>query len=168
GAKQYGGLMLDGNSAGSLFGIFAVPVYLLLASFGYRRLGIAILLMTVPTLLLSLSRSGIVGFLVGLIAMALIERRRLRGLRVLAGLAVFAALWALTAGSGYVAQLEESVSRPKGLNRASSGRQAIWSQVLEFLHGRWTFGGGLDSFQKFALNGPLQHAFATHNMLLRL
>jgi hypothetical protein len=171
GAKQYGGLMLDGNSAGGLFAVFALPVYVLLRSSGARTLGIAVLAAAVTVLLISLSRSSVAGAAAGLASLVMLQRRRLEGARLSVGLAAIGGLAALTVGRGELSQFAKSLSGyHSDPNAALSGRLAIWRQARIFLDQghHLVFGGGLDSFRAFALSGPLQHAFATHSVVLRL
>jgi O-Antigen ligase len=175
GAKQYGGLMLDGNSAGSLFAIFGVPTFLLLRADqrkGARFFADAVLAVTILVLLISLSRSSIVGAAAGVGALVLLRWRRLEGARLVAIIAGFGALIAFTVGRTDVTELTKSLaSRKTDPNATLSGRLEIWHQAQAFLHGghhRLAFGGGLDSFRNFALDSPLHHAFATHSTALRL
>jgi len=170
GAKQYGGLMLDGNSLGALFGIFAVPTYVLLAANG-RRWAVITLVFAVPILLISLSRSGIAAFFTGLVALALLDRQRMRGARIVVIVGVGAAIWAATLGREQIVTLRATLTGYSyDPNAALSGRAAIWRQARNFLNDghHWLFGGGLDSFRDYALSSPLHHAFATHNLYLRL
>ncbi|MFN2628912.1 MAG: O-antigen ligase family protein [Gaiellaceae bacterium] len=171
GAKQYGGLMLNGNSAGVLFAVFALPTYVLLRKSGSLLLGRAVLVLAIAVLLISLSRSAIAGAAAGLLALAVLKRRRLEGIRVALALAAVAAVGALTLGKAQLAQLKASVSSYQtDPNGALSGRLAIWHQARAFLSSgnHLLFGGGLDSFKAYALASPLEHAFATHNEALRL
>jgi hypothetical protein len=175
GGKQYGGLMLDGNSAGALFAIFGLPAYLLLRAGktkGASLLASVVLALTVLALLISLSRSSLVGAAAGVIALVLLKRRRLEGIRLAAVVVGLGALAAATVGRTDVTQLSASLAgRSSDPNATLSGRLEIWHQAQVYLHGghhRLAFGGGLDSFRNFALASPLQHAFATHSTALRL
>lgn len=171
GAKQYGGLMLDGNSAGSLFGLFGVPVFALLRASGRLFFARAVLFLCIPILFISLSRSGIVAFTVGLLMLAAFDRGSLRGLRTAGAVFAVAAIWALTLGRSQLLALVATISgHASDRNASLSGRGAIWAEAHNFLGlgNHWLFGGGLDSFRDFALTGRLHHAFATHNLALRL
>lgn len=172
GAKQYGGLMLDGNSAGAMLGIFTIPTFVLLRTSGRKLLASLVVLVSVPVMLITLSRSGILAFAAGLVVLALTDRARLRGARVALLTLMFAAIWAMTLGRSQFGSIVDTVAGySQDPNASLSGRPAIWNQAVNFLtdgHQRWIVGGGLDSFRTYALASPLQHAFATHNVLLRL
>lgn len=171
GSKQYGGLMLDGNDAGWLFAIFAVPAFLLLRAVNLRSLGFVVLLSAIPVLLITLSRSSIAAFIVSLTALLFLDRARMRGVATALIVVAVAVAWAATVGQSQITALEQSFSRyPGDRNAALSGRETIWTAAQDFLAAdkrRWVVGGGLDSFRDFAESTPLRSGFATHNSALK-
>lgn len=169
--KQFGGLMLGGNAAGALLAMYAIPTYVLLRSVGRARIGVAIIVVTIPVLLITLSRTSLIAFAVGLVALVALDRRRLSGFAILGFVGVVAALWAKTGGYSQVSfLLDRAEQNPGDINAQLSGRAAVWDQAMVYLdQGRhWFVGGGLDAFQQFNLTSPLQYAWATHNMYLDL
>jgi hypothetical protein len=167
GDKQYGGLMLDGNAAGGLLAVFMLPVWILLRSVGRSALARIVLFVSVPVLLVTLSRGAIVAFLGSLLALSVFDRERGRGLRYAGFVAAASAVWAATLGRTQTDQILQTLTRYNGNRDAVlSGRISIWDQAREYLFGagHWFWGGGLDDFKSFTAAGPLAHAYATHNM----
>jgi lipopolysaccharide exporter len=167
--KQYGGLLLFGNTAASVFAIFALPTFLILREQGRRALANWVILATLPVLSISLSRAGIAAFVAGLLMLAVVDRKRLRGLRLGVVIGAFAAAYAATAGRSQVNFILDNFHRYAGDRNAQlNGRLNIWNQVINFLdehHSRWYVGGGMDSFRNYAAHSSLQHEFATHSTL---
>jgi O-antigen ligase len=134
-------------------------------------LGRAVIMLAIAVVLISLSRSAIAGAAAGLVALALLRRDRLKGARLALALAAVSVVGALTVGQGQLAMLKASISDyHTDPNAALSGRLEIWYEARHFLSSgnNLLVGDGLDSFKAYALASPLQHAFATHNEILRL
>lgn len=171
GVKQWGGVMLDGNTAGEFVAIFSIPAFLLLRAAGKPRMGVAVAALAVPVLLITLARGSIVAFGASLIALALVDRRRARGLKVALLVGLLGVAWATTGGREQVTFIAQNLTRTAGDSNATlSGRLAIWQVAQQYLDGsgHWIMGGGLDAFKTFASSSALQHGFATHNTVLLL
>ena len=167
--KQYGGILLQGNVAGSFVAVFTIPAYLLLRKTGHERLGLIALVLAFPMILVTLSRTAMIGFLVGLLVFFIFSERSLRGvLTVLAAVGV-SVLFATTLGQQQTDFLVENFQRyGNNSNAQLSGRESIWAAVLDFLGnepGRVYFGGGLDSFRE-EVTRSLGQPYSTHNAFL--
>jgi hypothetical protein len=164
--KQYGGLMISGNDAGAVVAAFTIPAYVLLRSAGYRGFGLCVLLASFPIMLITLARGSLVALMCSLAALAVLDRRAVRGARTVVGVLVVGVVWTLTVGRGQADILLTSLQSTSGdTNATLSGRSVIWDEVPVFLdqgHQRWLFGGGLDSFRAHT-EAALGNAFATHS-----
>jgi O-antigen ligase len=170
GFKQYGGLLGNGNTAGSFLAAFTLPAFVLLRGAGSRVLPWVLLAVTMPVLLVTFSRGSIIAFGVTLAALAVLYHRRLEGVLIAAGTALAGLVWSLTAGNSAATFLLENLSQRQGdANSQLSGRLDIWDRTFDYLNAdpaRWLVGGGLDAVRDFNLSSSLGGSFATHSAYL--
>ena len=172
GIKRFGGIMLEGNIAGSFVAMFTIPTYLILRVTGRARLGIAITALAIPVLLITLARGAMIAFAVSLIVLAIADSRRAETLATILAVAVLGVVWANTGGQSQVNTIQQntfSASKSGNTNAQLSGRVDIWSSAFAFLNAnqsRWAVGGGLDSFRDFVEVGPVKFRAASHNSIL--
>lgn len=143
---------------------FALAIALHLDERRPRRLAAAFLVLTVPAVLLSLSRGGLVALAVTLVAVGLFSRARL----VVAG-AVIAALGGALAVPGIRRRLlvELEFSNP---DNTINTRLALWRSALAMLRAHPVFGGGLAGFQTavepYRVPEQHEHSVHPHNLVL--
>jgi O-antigen ligase len=171
GVKVNGGIMLQGNEAAALFSTFAVPAFVLLRAVGRHRLGVALLLFSLPVLLVTQSRTSLIILPLSLLALAIFDRRA-QTARVVAGVAILGVIYVGTVGRSSTQQIIQSLTQHSlGSNQTLSGRPYLWNKAIEFLDldSHWLYGGGLNAFERFtALDPKLSNAgFTTHNVWLR-
>jgi O-antigen ligase len=171
GSKQYGGLLLNGNTAGALMAIFTLPVFVLLRTTGRAWFATVVLLAAFPVLLLTLSRGSIAGFAVALAVFVVVEQRRIAwNLRLAIGVVAVGGAFALTIGQAQTEFIVSNFERYQyNTNGQLSGREGIWEQAFHYLDeepSRWVVGGGLDDFR--STNRVGIQGFATHNQALFL
>lgn len=168
--KRYGGILLDGNTAGAFLALFTVPAYLVLRATGRARWGLVVVALTFPVLLITLARGAMVAFAVTLVFLAIFDRRRVETLALVALVIVLGVAWADTGGQSEVRFIDQRFQQYRfDQNAQLSGRQTIWEQGGQYLNAdqkRWVIGGGLDDFRTYTGTTSLKHQSATHNTLI--
>lgn len=167
--KQYGGIMLDNNTAGVFIAIFAVPTYVLLRQIGRPGLSTLTLALAVPVLLSTLARGAMIAFVCTLVALAIVDRQRIRGILIAAGVLLLGAAWAVTGGRAQTDFIFGNLERNTTANARLSGRESIWEGAFNYLAedpSRWFVGGGLDDFRKYLITTTLGQDLPAHNVVL--
>ena len=170
--KRFGGLMLEGNIAGSFIAMFTVPTFLLLRHVGRPQIGRAVIIFAFPVLLITLARGAIVAYAVSLVVLAVIDGRRLETLATVAAVIVLGVVWINSGGQQQANSIQQSTFttyKTSDTNSQFSGRISIWDTGFRYLNensSRWLIGGGLDDIRTFNSASRVKFAANTHNSLL--